>query len=61
MDVLRELQEKSKFVEWFNKKRREYYIVISKSGFTESACKYATDLKMTLFDLKNLENIFVHS
>ncbi len=61
MDILKELQEKSKFVEWFNTKRREYYIVISKSGFTKSARRYAANQKVTLFDQKDLENIFASS
>jgi AAA+ ATPase superfamily predicted ATPase len=59
--VLKELQEKAKFVEFFNTGRKEYYMVISKSGFTKSALKYAADQKIILHDLKDLGEIFAGS
>ncbi len=59
MDVLKELQEKSMFFEWFNTRRNEYYIVISKSGFTKTALEYAIDNKIILFELKDFEKIFL--
>jgi len=58
MVVLKELQEKAKFVEFFNNVRKEYYIVISKSGFTRSAQRYAADQNMILLELKDLGKIF---
>ncbi|MDP2754230.1 MAG: ATP-binding protein [Nitrospirota bacterium] len=57
-DILKELQEKAKFVDWFNAKRKEYYMVISKSGFTKSAQEYADTHKIILFDMKDLRKIF---
>jgi hypothetical protein len=38
--------------------RKEYYIVISKSGFTRSAQRYPADQNMILLELKDLGKIF---
>lgn len=61
LPVLKELQEKAKFVEFFNDRRREYYMIFSKSGFTESARRYAAEKNITLLDLKYLGEIFTGS
>ena len=58
-DVIKKLQEKAMFVDWFNKTRREYYIVISKSGFTSTAHEYAKSNGVLLFDLEELKKIFI--
>ncbi|GFO95990.1 hypothetical protein ig2599ANME_0174 [groundwater metagenome] len=61
IDVLKELQNKAKFVEFFNTERKEYYMIISKSGFTKSALRYAAEQKIILLDLKYLGEIFTGS
>ena len=58
LDVLKELKEKAKFVDWFNNKRTEYYVIISKSGFTKAAIDYANAEKMLLLDMDDLKKIF---
>ena len=35
LSVLKELQAKAKEVQWGSKQRKEYFILFSKSGFTE--------------------------
>jgi AAA+ ATPase superfamily predicted ATPase len=61
IDVLKELQNKAKFVDFFNTERKEYYMIISKSGFTKSALIHAADQKIILLDLKYLGEIFAGS
>ncbi|MCG2726803.1 MAG: ATP-binding protein [Elusimicrobia bacterium] len=54
LNVLNGLKEKSKFVNWENGKRAEYFALYSKSGFTEDIKKYAKKEKnLFLFNLKD--------
>ena len=41
LNILNELKEKSKKVIWNNDKREEYYILFSKSGFSEDLIELA--------------------
>ena len=43
--TLKALQEKSKKVKWYNDKRTEYYILFSKSGFTDELISLARQTK----------------
>lgn len=61
IDLLKELEEKAMFVDWFNKNRIEYNIVISRSGFTSSAREYGKGKGMLLYDLQVLKQIFCGS
>lgn len=56
IDVLKELKEKSSFVDWYSKERKEYYAVISKSGFLNRAQVYAEQNNFILFSLEDFEN-----
>jgi AAA+ ATPase superfamily predicted ATPase len=47
----RELEEKSKLVNWFNDERREYFALFSKSGFKPEL----RSKDILLFDLKDIE------
>jgi len=40
MSVLNELKTKSKNVKWETKKRNEYFILFSKSGFSNDLIQY---------------------
>jgi hypothetical protein len=60
-DVLKQLKEKAKFVDWFNNKRTEYYVVISKSGFTKTAIDYANTENMLLLGIDDLKKIFANT
>lgn len=39
VDIYKTLKKKSKEVDWFKKKRKEYFVLFSKSGFTEDMKK----------------------
>lgn len=60
-EVLKQLKEKAKFVNWFNNKKTEYYVVISKSGFTKTAIDYANTENMLLLDMDDLKKIFANT
>ncbi len=55
VDVIRHLLDKAPLVNWFNGARNEYYIVISKAGFTKKAEEFAKENGVLLFDLKDIE------
>ncbi len=40
MSVLKELQAKSKSVKWGSKNRNEYFVLFSKSGFSNDLIQY---------------------
>lgn len=48
VDVYKKLKEKSEFVNWMKKNRKEYYILFSKSGFTKEMIKLAKEEKVFL-------------
>lgn len=56
--VLVGLLDKVKSVEWNYNTRKEYFMVVSKSGFTEKAEKFAKQNDFSLFTLKELEELF---
>lgn len=45
MNILRQLEDKARFVEWKKDSRREHFILYSKSGFTEELQEYAATRK----------------
>ena len=51
IDTYRELKEKSRFVDFYNQKRKEHFALFSKSGFTPELKKE----NIMLFDLKSIE------
>ena len=55
ISVLNELIKKSKFVDWNNNSRKEYFMVISKSGFTKRAEEFANENKFLLFTLGDMQ------
>ena len=57
VSVYKNLQRKSVNVQWNNDNRNEYFILFSKSGFTDEMKDIAEQDKALLFDLKKLEGI----
>jgi AAA+ ATPase superfamily predicted ATPase len=57
IDVLKELKEKSSFVDWYSKERKEYFAVISKSGFLNRAEEYAKQNNFILFSLEDFKKV----
>lgn len=47
-NIYKDLKRKAQLVEWRKNKRKEYYILFSKSGFTESMIKLAKEEKIFL-------------
>jgi AAA+ ATPase superfamily predicted ATPase len=52
---MRDLVEKSKIVKWKNKERKEFFAFFSRSGFDNNAERFATENKIKIFDLKDIE------
>ena len=50
VDVLEELKNKAKFVEWGNSGRKEYFAIIAKGGFSEGLIKNARKEKALLIN-----------
>jgi len=59
VDVLSQLLDKARFVEWRNDKRKEYFMVVSKSGFTEKAKQFAEQNNFLLYTPKEIEEVFL--
>jgi len=59
--ILKELLDKSSFVNWNNDTRVEKFIVVSRSGFTQKALDYAKDHNIILFTPKEICKIFEDS
>ncbi len=55
--VYDDLKRKSASVQWNNDNRNEYFILFSKSGFTDKLKDIAEQDKVLLFDLKKIEDI----
>ncbi|RNI15795.1 hypothetical protein EFE42_00700 [Methanohalophilus sp. RSK] len=53
--VLQSLIDKSRFVDWYNRERSEYFMVVSKSGFTEQARKFAEEHDFVLHKLADMQ------
>jgi hypothetical protein len=52
--IIEDLIQKSGHVIWKNKARTPYYAVVSKSGFTTAAVKFAKDQGVYIFTLEEL-------
>jgi len=57
--VLEELLDKAKFVDWNKDNRKEYFMFVSKNGFTVEAEEFAMRNNILLFSLKNVEAVFL--
>jgi hypothetical protein len=49
LNILEELKRKASLIDWERGKRKEYYCLFSKSGFTEALIKRAREEKILLF------------
>lgn len=49
LNILEELKRKSSQIDWERSKRKEYYCLFSKSGFTETIIKQAREERILLF------------
>lgn len=58
VDVYQKLKEKAELVDWNKNKRREYFAIFSKEGFTQKMKEIAMKEKVFLFDLNKIEEIF---
>ncbi len=56
-EVIADLMDKAGNVNWYDNKRKEYYAVISRAGFTQKARSFAQDNGILLFDLEDIEKI----
>lgn len=56
--VLTELFDKAKFVEWNNDTRKEYFMVASKSGFTQKAQNFGKQNNFILIKVNEIEKLF---
>jgi hypothetical protein len=56
--LVEDLKEKSRLVDWNKNKRKEYFAIFSKSGFTKSCLNHCKEEGVMTFDLKSMENIF---
>lgn len=52
--LIMDLMEKSDHVIWRNKERTDHYAVVSKSGFTKAAIRFAKDHNVYIFTLNDL-------
>ncbi len=52
--VLEELMERSEKVEWGDGKRNNYYVLVSRKGFTKEAKGFADEKKIHLFRLEDM-------
>ena len=53
--VLKDLEDKSHFVDWNTDKRKDHFAVFSKSGFTKEALEFAKQNNFLLFTLTDLD------
>lgn len=58
INVLTDLEKKSKLVQWNQNQRKEYFALFSKNGFTKGCTSYCKKYNILLFDLKDLKKIF---
>lgn len=57
MGDVEQLLDNVKLVDWYNDKRKEFVIIVSKSGFSESAIKLMNIKNILGLDLNGIENI----
>ncbi len=60
IDVLATLMDKSRFVDWNINNRTEYFVIISKSGFTKKAEEFAGQNNVILYTLQDFEYFLNH-
>lgn len=59
METIEDLEKKSREVRWKNHKRREIYVLFSKSGFTEDIKSLAQNrTNLQLYDVDRLEKLY---
>ena len=58
VDIIQQLLDKAPLVKWFNAERKEYFVVISKAGFTKKAIEFADQQGVLLFDLESMKEYF---
>lgn len=56
-DVVEELKQKANLVDWYNTKRKEQFLVISKSGFTTQCLRQMRNEGIHHWDLKDIDRI----
>ncbi len=56
-DVVEDLKRKASLVKWYNEKRKEYFMVVSKSGFTKNCLNKMSEENIIYWDLKDIKNI----
>lgn len=54
-EVIADLIDKARNVNWYDKNRKEYFSVISRAGFTQKAKSFAKDNSVLLFDLNDIQ------
>lgn len=60
-ELVEELLKKKELVDWNKGRRKEYFAIFSRAGFTESCSEYCRENNILSFDLKALEKIFSQS
>jgi len=58
VNVLADLMDKSRSVEWNTGKRKEHFAVVSKSGFTLKAEEFAKENNFSLYTLRDFDRCF---
>lgn len=56
-EVIEELLEKKELVEWRKGRRREYFMLFSKKGFTKGAEEIMREKGIAGFELRDLVNL----
>ncbi|VVB94775.1 Archaea bacterial proteins of uncharacterised function [uncultured archaeon] len=56
VDIMEALMEKARSVEW--RREKDYFAVVSKSGFTKNAVNYAKEKGILLFSEGDIKNVF---
>lgn len=54
-EVLEDLVEKAKLVDWYREERKEYFVVMAREGFTKEARKLAEEKGVLLFSIEDLD------
>jgi len=55
--IVEELKQKAQLVDWYNKIRKERFLVVSKSGFTKNCLERMHDEGILHWDIKDIKNI----
>lgn len=58
LNVLENLRKKTELVNWYNKERKEYFALFSKSGFKKSCLEYCRENGILSFDLNDIQRSF---